>query len=208
MLFCSLSCYKVHKETHADGLISPGQPESPVQADITPPDGGAILQADKPASSGTPQATAGQFDNLLTSVQLNTLFQKYLPLRSQLQQIFAAVVGPITVSTEVRGLDQKRFGRGGSHGRGRGRGGGPPWTPERGMRDGLSRLKSAKELSGVEGEGIREFMYLVLKSAEGASESPCREASTGNEGEKLVEGKPSLLESGETIPDEEVHVAS
>jgi hypothetical protein len=58
---------------------------------------------------------------------------------------------------------QKRSGRD-AHGRGRGRGGGPPWTPERGIIDGLSYLKRIKEIDGVEGEGMREFMLLVLKS--------------------------------------------
>jgi len=72
-----------------------------------------------------------------------------------------------------------------------GRGGGPLWTPERGIIDGLSCLKRTKELDGVEGEGMREFMHLVLKSTTGAcgclNDKPSIEkvgGSYGNSGEE------------------------
>ena len=166
---CSLSCYKIHRETHSQGLNPPPRPESPEQQAAVSQDRDTTPQVDKAGLNGTPQASRNQFDVLLSSARLNTLFQRYPSLRSQLEQIFAVISGPLPPSPGSRDQSQKRFGRGDFHGRGRGRGGGPPWMPERGIIDGLSHLKRAKEFDGVEGEGMREFMHLVLKSTTGAS---------------------------------------
>jgi len=51
-------------------------------------------------------------------------------------------------------------------GRGRGRRGRDrlkSWTAERGVQDGLYRLRFAKESFGAAGEGVREFCALVAK---------------------------------------------
>ena len=38
-----------------------------------------------------------------------------------------------------------------------------PWTPERGWKDGLRRLKRAREVGGLENEGLHEFYELALQ---------------------------------------------
>jgi hypothetical protein len=57
--------------------------------------------------------------------------------------------------------------------RGRGRGGGRcgyydrvdkgPWTPERGFKDALKKIKKRKEADGDMGMGMKEFLELVNK---------------------------------------------
>jgi hypothetical protein len=80
------------------------------------------------------------------------------------------------------------------------------------MRDGLSRLRRAKQLDGTEGEGVREFMRLVLKSTEEASTHLCGETCTRNGGLKasttLVEREGRWLKPGGTLSDKKGHAVN
>lgn len=86
-------------------------------------------------------------------------------LRSQLHRVYLATLESASDSDQ-HSYRRNNFNRG--HGRGRGRGnpravGHSSWTPERGFKDGLRRLKRAREDGGLENEGIHEFSKLALQ---------------------------------------------
>lgn len=115
--------------------------------------------------SGELQTEGHQIRALGPFPDVQRLLVTYPQLRSQLHRVYLATLEPAPDS------DQHSYRRNNCN-RGRGRGrrrehargmSHSSWTPERGFKDGLRRLKKAKELGGFDNEGIHEFCNLARK---------------------------------------------
>jgi len=86
-------------------------------------------------------------------------------LRSQLYHVYLATLEPAP-EFDQHSYRRDNFNRGRGRGRGRENARGMShgsWTPERGFKEGLRRLKRVRELGSLESEGIHEFSNLALK---------------------------------------------
>lgn len=114
--------------------------------------------------SGDLQTEGHQFRTLRSFPELQRLLVANPQLRSRLHHVYLATLESAPDS------DQHTYRRNNCRGRGRGRRrenargmSRSSWTPEKGFRDGLRRLKKAKELGGFDSEAIHEFFNLALK---------------------------------------------
>lgn len=120
------------------------------------------------------------------------MFMMYPRLRSQLRDIYAATLPPLENTSGIisqyenhpqaqrgRGRGRGRIGRGGERG---------PWNPDRGTQDGIDALSNAKEQYGKGGEGIREYVELVLKlvSMEGVDVAQLVQEEVAEENAKII----------------------
>lgn len=108
----------------------------------------------KSAPRAGTQAVAGRshiLAPLLASPELQRLFTVYPSLREHLREIYNASQPPIDEIYSNHGRytsgRDKMF-----------------WTKEQGTRDGVEALKAAKRVFGMDGQGVREFADLVLKT--------------------------------------------
>ena len=114
--------------------------------------------AEKDSATGSPDA----FVALRKSEQLQQLFETYPQLKAQLHSIYTSTLEPTAspVEEDARQRNTYQSDRGRGRGRGRGREGtGRPWTAERGFKNGLYRLKRAKDTQAL---GVAEFEDLVI----------------------------------------------
>jgi len=121
-------------------------------------------------SKPTPGTLAGAgcrnpFLALEISPELQTLFRTFPRLRSQLRDIYSAALPPPHNDVELdRRNTSSHFSRGRGGGRGHTR---TPWTRDVGIKEGVGALRRAKEEYGQDGEGVREYADLVLRTISG-----------------------------------------
>jgi len=125
-------------------------------------------------SEPTPGTLAGAgcrnpFFVLETSPELQTLFRTFPRLRSQLRDIYSAALPPPDNDAE---LDRRNTSSHSSRDRGGGSTEGrshtrTPWTRDVGIKEGVGALRRAKEEYGQDGEGVREYADLVLRTISG-----------------------------------------
>ena len=140
---CSVACSKLHKATHP-----PNEPIPKIEKPTTPPKPNPTVPR-----PGTVAAAGykGPFAALDESRELQELFKMYPSLPSQLEEINAATLRPVE--------DERRASRKGRKAE--------PWTSDRGLQKGREALCRARNTSGKDGEGIREFSKLVLQILSG-----------------------------------------
>ncbi|KAK1832214.1 protein HIT1 [Podospora conica] len=144
--YCSVSCNRVHKETH------PADEPLPKPAPPPPP---------------PPQEPLDPYSILLEHrSEFDRLFKKYPRLQSHLLQISAATLDPDAPagnSTNSNPLYQQA--QQALRAATAGMGGGKKqdvWTREVGLRTGANALREARTDPGDKGDGVREFCDLVL----------------------------------------------
>lgn len=115
--------------------------------------------------SGQHQSGVDQVQTLRSFAEVHCLLVRYPQLRSQLHRVYRATLEP-TPGADHHSPRRHNFNRGRGRGRGRGNAramGQSSWTPERGFKDGLRRLRWIREVGGLESEGIHEFSKLALQ---------------------------------------------
>ncbi|KAI9820627.1 MAG: hypothetical protein M1827_004996 [Pycnora praestabilis] len=191
-----------HKDIHT-GHAEPRESHehSPTVAQPAP---STIVGSTKATCAAHPPQSGTQ-PNLFTALQsspsLQHLFTTYPNLRTQLHTIYTSTLEPSPEDLETqhsRYRGRNRFdrgrGRGGRGGRIRGGEGSNkrsngPWTPERGTKAGLYTIKKVRERDGAEGEGMREFVELVLKlcrTGEAEEEEAIREGDRESDDRDLA----------------------
>ncbi|KAI9738549.1 MAG: hypothetical protein M1818_005446 [Claussenomyces sp. TS43310] len=162
---CSVTCSTLHRVKH---------PADAINTEIVPTDATKYIVSSSKPVAGTAIATRADNPFLVfdSARELETLFLMYPRLRSQLRDIYLATqppsedgIGPefhhmeASRGSKSRGGGRSRLGnRAGSGTRERG-----PWNPDKGTQDGIDALSKAKDEYGKGGEGMREFVALVLK---------------------------------------------
>ncbi len=172
---CSIECYKEHRLVHAnmqaaywpDANVSGHSPEhSPVTLE-NPPSMDITLKSAQP---GNP------FTALESSPDLQNLFILYPKLRAQLHEVYIATLEPPPTCQDSEQRNNSRFdgGRGQVRGRGRSRrwGNGAPWTPQRGQKLAVSRIRKFRECDVKESDGLREFSRLLIRLHKSESSLP------------------------------------
>jgi zinc finger HIT domain-containing protein 3 len=112
-----------------------------------------------------------------SSKELQELFIKYPRLQSQLEEINTATLPPI----EGYGFGQGASKRGGKV---------EVWNSDRGLQKGVEALSKARNASGEDGSGVREFSRLVLKilsGEEGARAAEVIQREIAEENAKIIE---------------------
>jgi hypothetical protein len=95
----------------------------------------------------------GPFAALDNSEELQLLFKKYPRLSSQLNEIHTVTLPPMQAQDI-----QYPIGRRKSFNKGKDQ----AWNQDRGLQNGIGALRRAREVSGKDGEGVREFSKLIL----------------------------------------------
>ncbi|KAF2624194.1 hypothetical protein BU25DRAFT_163130 [Macroventuria anomochaeta] len=159
--YCSLSCFKVHKSTHAEAAPPPAAPVEP-----------EIPQPPPPAPIPCYLKKKTDFSILATNPKFQELLKAYPVLLPTLQRVYAATIEPDEDDQRRcyksgRGGFRGRGGRGWG-GRGRGRGGRRDdaphkWTQKQGDADGMKMLKEyrGREDNDKEKEAMATFVQLV-----------------------------------------------
>lgn len=160
---CSLSCFKIHKPTHAELA------NDSTSSTATVPQ---LPQPSAPAPVPRYLKQKIDFSALATNHKFQELIKTYPNLLQVLQRVYAATIEP-DPDDEAR---RRRLGRGafrgrGSRGRGRGRGGrfggyddeNSRWTPKKGDADAMKMLKEVRsgEADGKDKEAMRAFVDLI-----------------------------------------------
>jgi hypothetical protein len=95
----------------------------------------------------------GPFAALDNSEELQLLFTKYPRLSSQLNEIHTVTLPPMQAQdTQYPIGGRKSFNKGKDQ----------AWSQDRGLQNGIGALRRAREVSGKDGEGVREFSKLIL----------------------------------------------
>lgn len=149
-LSCSVACSAIHRATHPTT-----EPPTPKEVIPPPPPKQTVPQPGTVSAAGY----KGPFATLADSSELKLLFERYPRLLSELEHIYKATQPPGPESERGGG----KGGRGGYKARGGGGRGSHTWNQDRGTQDGLRRLTRARDVRGMEGEGVREFSKLVLQ---------------------------------------------
>ncbi|KAF2272815.1 uncharacterized protein EI97DRAFT_196924 [Westerdykella ornata] len=179
--YCSLACFKLHKEKHlGEDAASSNTTHTPTAHEVHIPE--------PPAPPPVPRYIKQQIDYsaLGTNPKFRELLQTHTTLLPLLQRIYAATIEPDR-DDQIPAHNTWRSGRGrgqtrgdGNRGRGRGRGRGssytafnpPKWTPKRGDAHGLRLLKRYRDGQGTaeEKEAIDAFVSFVEESLLGEQE--------------------------------------
>ncbi|KAI1003344.1 hypothetical protein K3495_g4862 [Podosphaera aphanis] len=141
--YCTLACSNAHKATHPDQPLNSQQPKA-----ATVPSN--PLQVETPNTQCDPY-TRDPFASLDESKDLQSLFKIYPNLPSVLEKIYEATLPP--VNTAHTHAPNGRAGRGKN---------GPSWTSDIGLQKGVKALHAAKDMSNLDGEGVRAYMRLVM----------------------------------------------
>ena len=164
---CSIECYREHQTIHKDELPTyelgrniHGLPLKPPPAMlVNPPSTKTIAKPLQPESP---------FETLESSPDLQNMYTLYPKLLAHLREVYVATLGPspdFQYSENRNSGRFSRFDRGRGRVRGKGRGGsgsdGVSWTPEKGRKLALLRIKKFRGYEGEEGNGMREFSRLV-----------------------------------------------
>ncbi|KAF3766227.1 hypothetical protein M406DRAFT_346225 [Cryphonectria parasitica EP155] len=146
--YCSVVCFRSHKENHPPDPPKPTLPPKP-----------STLGANQDASSKTRKRNAHPFSVLDDSPELQRLFSKYPRLPSKLAKINAATLPP-------KDEQQQPPGRGGlpwtlaqAPGYQSKK---PKWTHDTGLKRGKEALRKARTDPGEDGDAVREYCDLVL----------------------------------------------
>jgi hypothetical protein len=99
------------------------------------------------------------------SKELRALFKLYPNLPSQLEAIDAVTLRP----DDEQGFDRRAFQKGGNA---------ELWNSDRGLQKGVEALSQARNTSGKEGEGVREFSRLIIQIISGEN---------GNEAAEIIQ---------------------
>ncbi|KAL5387602.1 hypothetical protein DPSP01_003397 [Paraphaeosphaeria sporulosa] len=159
--YCSIPCFREHKQTHPEGASAAPAPQPVVEVE---------LPSATPETIPTYIRTKRDFSRLATDTHFQTLLKSNPTLLSTLQRVYAATIKPEDGDApQRRGMRGRGGSRGrGGRGRGRGRGGWgggdgtPRWTQKQGDNDALTILKSLREGNTTEGtSGMGEFVRLV-----------------------------------------------
>ncbi|TVY85248.1 hypothetical protein LSUE1_G000130 [Lachnellula suecica] len=144
--YCSIACSKKHIATHP-----PLEPTPTIEKDTAPAPPPKIAPR-----LGTRAAAGfrGPFAALDDSKELQELFKIYPLLRAQLEGINTATLCPLEEQNYNQEYSRKRNGI-------------EPWNSDRGLQKGVEALTQARNTSGKEGEGIREFSRLILQILSG-----------------------------------------
>ncbi len=164
---CSIECYKGHKPVHANAQ-SPSGPSD--NAYLLPSELLPVMLVNPPLLGTTTEHTSpgNLFRTLESSQDLPRLFSLYPKLWAQLHEIYLATLEPPPGYRDTELESNSRFDRGRRRlggmirGRGRSGGNGAPWTPQKGRKLALSRMRKAKDCEDRDGDGIREFSRLVI----------------------------------------------
>ncbi|KZF19986.1 hypothetical protein L228DRAFT_250404 [Xylona heveae TC161] len=170
--YCSIACYKKHKTAHE--VSSGGDVQAAPFAQLSSA-GFEAASTNVPSpivdtpETKPPQATVEGFAALPASEELAQLLKAYPNLQKQLHEIYECTLETAAASSFLPRHESSR-GRG-FRGRGRGRGGrggrdggrDRPWTPEKGIKDGLYSYRRAKVAGGEREAGLLAFAELVLK---------------------------------------------
>ncbi|KAL1303936.1 hypothetical protein AAFC00_000389 [Neodothiora populina] len=162
--YCSLACYKSHKDSHAEEVVEPQESaESPVSTPV---------QEDVPVSSAARgrQSKKIDYSDLQNDPDLLRLMNRYPGLRIQLQHIYSFTLEPDPEEQRFSSFQGRGRGRGrGGRGRGgwRGRGGfnqqqsrPSQWTQSKGDKEAADAFKRMRTSEGEE-EGLAEFVQLI-----------------------------------------------
>ncbi|KZM21441.1 uncharacterized protein EKO05_0006178 [Ascochyta rabiei] len=160
--YCSLSCFKEHKITHAD--LAP-TPSAPAELEIPQP----------PPPAPVPRYLKKKtdFSVLATNPKFQELLKTYPALLTLLQRVYATTIEPDADNQPRRGRGGRGFrGRGF---RGRGRGGRHDdsqsrWTQKQGDADAMKMLRAYREReeNNKEREAMAAFVQLVEENFAGA----------------------------------------
>ncbi|PQK17023.1 hypothetical protein BB8028_0007g02220 [Beauveria bassiana] len=169
--YCSVTCNKVHRETHPPDP-EPTPAETPQAATTT------TVAAAVPTKANDRSNPFGALDS--ASDKLQMLFSKYPGLPQQLADIYAAMQPP-TESTQndggipaslLRGLPSKK----------------ESWNHDVGIKKGKEALRKARKAGGVSGEGVEEYCELIMHLMNGQADASAllqRQAAT--EDSELIE---------------------
>ena len=156
---CSLPCFKSHKVTHVDTLLTPPAPSEP-----------SIPQPPPPAPTPRYLKKKTDFSVLTTNPKFQYLLKTHPTLLSSLQRVYAKTIEPDPEDVARRLRLERQFSRG-RGGRGRGRGGRwnnrdeepRRWTQKKGDADAMGLLKGIRDGKGreKEKESMAEFVTLV-----------------------------------------------
>ncbi|KAF1808548.1 hypothetical protein P152DRAFT_517448 [Eremomyces bilateralis CBS 781.70] len=153
--YCSLPCYKVHKETHTLGETKPTESSSLAIASAT---------SEKRPPSPTLQ---DPLDRLQAHPEFQRLFARYPRLPSQLQDIYRRSLPPSSPGSLYRAPGARGRGRGGRFGqRSNDRNQASEWSPENGDVSALKGFKNLLRSSDRDAEGLEEFVELVKMTQE------------------------------------------
>ena len=152
---CSVLCSKQHQASHSadepPNILPTPPPPVPKVKPATLPRPGTVAAA----------GVRSSFAVLDDSEQLRTLFRTYPGLASQLKRIHDATLRPCE-DTELNAAGHKRHSKSGGRDwdfKTRKQ----PWTPDRGLENGVRALNRARQDCGDSGEAVREFSDLILQ---------------------------------------------
>ncbi|SMQ46666.1 unnamed protein product [Zymoseptoria tritici ST99CH_3D7] len=172
--YCSIPCYKLHKEKHDEEKASVGAKNNGYQQ---------LLPTDRPGT--TQRAPKLDFTGFENDPELKRLLVRYPNIKHQLQLAYGVTLEPGPDDAygwnrkdwldEHRPTFHQQRGRGGRGGRGNTRGGGGgrqehefadwqrgPWTQEKGDKFGLHYIHQMRndERNDELAEGLNEFIEL------------------------------------------------
>ncbi|OBR03628.1 HIT zinc finger [Colletotrichum higginsianum IMI 349063] len=164
--FCSVSCNKIHRENH------PPDPEPSAAAAAANPSNASDL-ALEPPPSGVPKPShdpRNPFSVLDDSDQLRYLFRRYPGLQARLLEIIAATEPPPEMQSTGGSLNDMMKARAMAAANPKKE----QWTHDVGIRNGKKALHKARNASGEDGEGVREYIELInhlMSEASAAAEA-------------------------------------
>lgn len=138
--YCSVACFRPHKENH-------------------PPDDPKPVPAPKPAEpegNVSSKRKAHPFSVLDDSPELAQLFKRYPGLPAKLESIHSATLPPREEEPGRGGLPWNLQQAPGYQSKK------PRWTHDTGLRNGKEALRKARTNPGEDGDAVREYCELVL----------------------------------------------
>ncbi|KAF1345482.1 hypothetical protein BDV97DRAFT_402062 [Delphinella strobiligena] len=165
--YCSLPCYRPHKESHANDV--PVEKAIPTEQIVPVPEVAEPVVAHRLVGSNKID-----FSGLEDDPDLLRLMSRYPALRIQLQSVYGYTLEPPPSDSQ----DQPTFNHRGRGGRGRGRGGRggrnsrggrgdygqqpqqSQWTQAKGEKEAANALKDMRNKEG-DTEGLAEFVQLI-----------------------------------------------
>ncbi|KAI5202103.1 hypothetical protein E4T39_04910 [Aureobasidium subglaciale] len=149
--YCSIACYKQHKETHTNDAprVQTAQPPQPVQS--------TVAESDTPKGRSALPGSSNKIDftGFDSDPELLRLLSRYPNLRIQLQSVYGLTLEP--PPQEQRSL----FSRG--RGRGRGRGGfhqQSHWSQAKGDKEAADSFRNMRNAEGDD-QALAEFVQLL-----------------------------------------------
>ncbi|KAJ0162486.1 hypothetical protein CTA2_4486 [Colletotrichum tanaceti] len=163
--FCSVSCNKIHRENH------PPDPEPSAAAAANPSNDNDLALEPPPFDAPKPpHDPRNPFSVLDDSDQLRYLFRRYPGLQARLLEIIAATEPPPEMQSTGGSLNDMMKARAMAAANPKKE----QWTHDVGIRNGKKALHKARNASGEDGEGVREYIELInhlMSEASAAAEA-------------------------------------